>query len=143
MKQAALRRVVEVLQAARVNLASHEATAKVIVEELEAMNTCSFQPVDDELLKRQFNAGVLIAASTLQAQHDQPTMASDMLRDMGLNGYDCKPLDLTDFDKQNLRKICRWGNGLKLKGIWRNTDSAAIQTLSATGPDSEPPRSET
>lgn len=59
--------------------------------------------------------GVLMAASVLMATHDQPTMAADVLNELGLSGSDCGALD--EFDKRNLRKIQKDRPGLKLRGL--------------------------
>ena len=65
----------------------------------------------------EWERGVLMAASTLIAQHDQPGMAADLLLDLGCAHVDCKELD--DFDKVNLKQVngMRGSKTVKLKGL--------------------------
>ncbi len=51
----------------------------------------------------EFEQGALIATGLLNALHDQPTMAADVIRQMGLQDTDCSAMD--EYDKINLREI--------------------------------------
>lgn len=61
-----------------------------------------------------FDDGILIAAATLMETHDQPGMAADIIKAIGLAEYDCSHLD--EFDKKQLRKI-NIERGMRLKGL--------------------------
>ena len=60
--------------------------------------------------------GMLIAVSILLACHDQPSMAADVLNELGLHNADCSQLD--DFDKENLTKVQgAKGGRIQLRGL--------------------------
>lgn len=61
-----------------------------------------------------FDDGILIAAATLVNTHDQPGMAADIIKEIGLEAHDCTNLD--EFDKKHLRKI-NLERGMQLKGL--------------------------
>lgn len=64
----------------------------------------------------EWEEGVLMAASVLQALHDEPVLAATIIRELGLASINCSELD--DFDKENLRKIQEQSGGrLSLRGI--------------------------
>jgi len=52
----------------------------------------------------EFKVGALIAVSTLNHQHDEPTICWDALADMGITKDDI-PDDLNEFDKEQLEII--------------------------------------
>lgn len=52
---------------------------------------------------KEFEVGALMALATLNAQFDQPSMCASTINELGLTGIDCS--ELSDFDKQSLRKI--------------------------------------
>jgi hypothetical protein len=62
---------------------------------------------DDELTNKAFKFGYTLACCTLVHMHDQPGMAKDVLKDIGLTRADTKAMNLTDFDAKLLRKIER------------------------------------
>lgn len=64
----------------------------------------------------EFERGALMAVSVLMGTHDEPTMASDVLREMGLTSADCS--DLAEYDQQNLRRV-RGEHGIRLRGLGR------------------------
>lgn len=51
----------------------------------------------------EFESGALTALATLNAQFDQPSMCASTIKELDLGGLDCS--ELSDFDKQSLRKI--------------------------------------
>lgn len=60
-----------------------------------------------------------MAVSVLMATHDQPTMAANVLQELGLIKADCSELD--EFDKENLRKVQQQsGCRLALRGLASN-----------------------
>ncbi|HBG30762.1 MAG TPA: hypothetical protein DDW98_09055 [Gammaproteobacteria bacterium] len=64
----------------------------------------------------EFDRGALMAVSVLLGTHDQPTIAADVLGEMGLERADCS--DLTEYDKRNLR-IVQGERGIRLRGLGR------------------------
>lgn len=62
-----------------------------------------------------FEKGALVALGLLNRIHDKPDMVSDVIRELGLEGRDCRDLD--DFDKLNLRKVVDEGRGVSLLGL--------------------------
>ena len=67
-------------------------------------------------LMNEWEQGVLMALSVLNATHDAPSMCADVLNELGIDEIDCRQLD--DFDKTNLRLIVEAsGNELKLYGL--------------------------
>ncbi len=52
---------------------------------------------------KEFEEGALMALATLNAQFDQPSMCASTINQLDLGGLDCS--ELSDFDKQSLRKI--------------------------------------
>ena len=64
----------------------------------------------------EFEQGALMAVSLMMACHDQPSIAADVLNEMGLNDADCSGLD--EYDKTNLRKVQgELGGRIRLKGL--------------------------
>ncbi|MVF24221.1 hypothetical protein EVC37_21820 [Methylocaldum sp. BRCS4] len=64
----------------------------------------------------EFNQGVLMAVSLIVATHDLPTVAADVLNEMGLYNADCT--ELSDFDKENLRRVQGELHGkIRLRGL--------------------------
>jgi hypothetical protein len=51
----------------------------------------------------EYEQGALMAVSILMATHDQPVMAADVLKGMGLHDADVSDFD--EYDKQNLRRV--------------------------------------
>lgn len=51
----------------------------------------------------ELERGMLVAVSILLACHDEPSMAADVLNELGLSNADCSSLD--DYDKENLKKV--------------------------------------
>lgn len=62
---------------------------------------------DDDEADKAFKFGYTLACCTLVHMHDQPGMAKDVLKDIGLTRADAKAMNLTDFDAKLLRKIER------------------------------------
>ena len=81
----------------------------------------------------QWEQGVLMAASVLIACHDQPTMAADVLHELGLSNADCSDLD--DFDKENLRKAQGERGKIKLRGLGRRKTANVKLTGAAPAGD--------
>lgn len=69
---------------------------------------------DNPKLLTDTEQGALMAVSILISIHDQPSMAADVVNELGLAHADCSQLD--DFDKQNLKKI-QGERGVRLHGI--------------------------
>ena len=64
----------------------------------------------------EYTHGALVAVSILMAVHDQPVMAADVLKEMGLQNADVKELD--DYDKKNLRRVQGELDGhIRLRGL--------------------------
>lgn len=61
-----------------------------------------------------FEKGILTACAIIQATHDDPTVAADVIRESGLQDADCSGLD--DFDKEYL-KIIQEQERLNLTGL--------------------------
>lgn len=79
----------------------------------DAGKECS---VSTPRLMNEWEQGVLMALSVLNATHDEPSMCADVLNELGIDEIDCRQLD--DFDKTNLRLIVEAsGNELKLYGL--------------------------
>lgn len=67
---------------------------------------------------KEFNRGALVAIGLVMRLHDQPVIAAEVLREMGLLNADCADLD--DYDKENLRPLRRELQGaVKLRGLGR------------------------
>ncbi len=64
--------------------------------------------------KLTFEIGVLFAAATLNRNHDQPGMAAEIIKEAGLEKYNCKSLE--DMEKVELRKI-NVERGMHLQGL--------------------------
>ena len=62
---------------------------------------------DEKAIHDAFTHGYLIATANLINLHDQPTMAEDMLRELGETEGILKRLDLCDYDAKPLRKCFR------------------------------------
>jgi len=62
----------------------------------------------------EFEHGALIAAGLIVALHDQPTVAGNVLEQMGLQNSDCSMMD--EYDKINLRLI-EDSEGIGLTGL--------------------------
>ncbi|MEO0870470.1 MAG: hypothetical protein AAFY19_00720 [Pseudomonadota bacterium] len=52
-----------------------------------------------------FAMGYILACCNFQNMHDQPTMAYDVLRELGVSRADIKRLDLSEYDTAALKKI--------------------------------------
>lgn len=63
---------------------------------------------------KEFDRGVLISVGLIAYLHDQPMMAAEVLREMGLLNADCSELD--DYDKRNL-KLLKGERAVKLRGL--------------------------
>jgi hypothetical protein len=59
--------------------------------------------------------GVLMAASVLIGCHDQPSMAANILNELGVRTANCSGMD--EFDKANLQKIEGERFGIALRGL--------------------------
>jgi hypothetical protein len=59
----------------------------------------------EDAMRRQWQAGYLIAVSTMLHQHDCPVTAEDALRDSGITLADMKACKLDVFDTKVLRPI--------------------------------------
>jgi hypothetical protein len=57
--------------------------------------------------KRAWQAGYLVAVSTMLHQHDCPVTAEDAIRDSGITLKDAKAIGLDDFDMDVLAPIFR------------------------------------
>lgn len=62
---------------------------------------------DDEAADKAFKFGYTLACCTLTNMHDQPGMAKDVLKDIGLTRAEVKAMDLTEYDAKALRQIER------------------------------------
>lgn len=62
----------------------------------------------------EFQEGILCAAAIVLATSDQPVIAADLLRAVGLADMDCS--DLNDYDKHYLR-IVNKETSMKLTGL--------------------------
>ena len=64
----------------------------------------------------EFEHSALVAIALLVRLHDRPSMAADLLIEMGLSEADCSSLD--DFDKEFLVKMQGERRGaIRLKGL--------------------------
>jgi len=69
-----------------------------------------------------------MAASVLVATHDQPGMAADIIKELGLNDADCSDLD--DFDKANLEKVNgQRGAWPRLRGLTANAEITGSEAV--------------
>lgn len=53
----------------------------------------------------EFKRGAVIALSTLNALHDQPTICSEVLGELGITPADCGDMDLTEYDLASVAQI--------------------------------------
>ena len=53
----------------------------------------------------EFKRGAVIALSTLQAMHDQPSMYIDVFETLEISKADLKRMDLSEYDKKNIAEI--------------------------------------
>jgi hypothetical protein len=67
-------------------------------------------------MNKEFDHGALTAVSILMACFDEPTIAADVLVQMGLDTADCSGLD--DYDKEHLRQL-KDASGVRLRGLGR------------------------
>jgi len=85
--------------------------AKKVQAWLEKLDTA-------EIRLSEFERGALVAVGMIVRLHDQPLIAAEVLREMGLLNADCSALD--DYDKQNLRQVRGELQGaVKLRGLGR------------------------
>jgi hypothetical protein len=64
----------------------------------------------------EYEQGALMAVSILMATHDQPVMAADVLKEMGLHDADVSDFD--EYDKRNLRRVQgELGGHICLRGL--------------------------
>jgi hypothetical protein len=61
-----------------------------------------------------FSEGVLYAAALFNRLNDQPHMCAELLKEAGLDIWDCTDLD--EFEKEHLRIINK-EKGMDLKGL--------------------------
>lgn len=61
-----------------------------------------------------FCEGVLYAAALLNRLHDQPSISAEILKEAGIENWDCSGLE--EFEKTQLRIINK-EKGMKLKGL--------------------------
>lgn len=91
------------------------AQAKLRIQELETQLSMAEEQkgkVDDDVADKAFKFGYTLACCTLTNLHDQPGMAHDVLKDLGLTRQDVKAMDLSEYDAKALRKIERYtGHG--------------------------------
>lgn len=67
---------------------------------------------DDDTADKAFKFGYTLACCTLTNLHDQPGMAHDVLKDLGLTRQEVKAMGLSEYDAKALRKIERYpGHG--------------------------------
>lgn len=66
---------------------------KAQITKLEAVN------------KRAFRSGYVLACCNLVHQHDEPSMAHDVLSQLGITRAQVKALGLDDYDQKALREI--------------------------------------
>lgn len=65
------------------------------------------------LVADPFEVGALVALGLLCALHDQPSMAVDVVREMGLENADVSCAGLSEYDQENLTELNRHGLNLK------------------------------
>lgn len=58
---------------------------------------------------RDFNAGYILACANIVNQHDEPGMAADVARELGVSWDEVKRMRLSPYDMAALRKIKRYG----------------------------------
>ncbi len=63
--------------------------------------------VDDEHVKAAFNHGYVIACCNVTNLHDEPGIAHDTLRELGISKAEVKRMGLCDYDAKALREIER------------------------------------
>jgi hypothetical protein len=57
--------------------------------------------------EKSFTAGYVLAVANIVHTHDEPVIAEDVLRELGILEPELDGLDLTDFDLEVLRPLFR------------------------------------
>ena len=71
-------------------------------------------------------------AGLLTRCHDEPSMAADILKEMGLSEYDCSNLD--EYDKEPLREVAQV-HGMRLRGLRPNSSISGRSTALSPEPN--------
>lgn len=66
--------------------------------------------------KRAFNAGYVLACCNLQNLHDEPTIAADVLREIGISRSQVRDMGLSEYDMSALREILKSTSNHPLAG---------------------------
>ncbi|MEL6663624.1 MAG: hypothetical protein AAFR33_11545 [Pseudomonadota bacterium] len=94
------RPVLRNMSAERIGRFWGEAYVSNLAAQMEAAGVKCVKGAEDS-----FAMGYILACCNFQNMHDQPTMAYDVLRELGVSRADIKRLDLSEYDTAALKKI--------------------------------------
>lgn len=91
-------------------------------------STEALREENEQAKKDSFHHGYLIAVANIVHLHDEPTVARDVLQELGVTEGEIKRLDLCDYDAKPLRKLFR-----EISRLNRNERERARKALDTEG----------